>query len=181
MTMDGLLPIPRAKSLVEEAFTGAAEFDEDAVYPTNILKSAAGLVHAYYRYIHSELCDNTDDPTRPYLPAVSSPSFSNIDNEDAVRTVEEIYGYIRTINIDAHEALSSARPSTRAHHEGFGEAVAGLAYLYVLAHPENATTGRTASPGIHLLKKRFKKECLIYDRMVRELMAGNLCLPPVEA
>lgn len=179
MIMDGLLPLPRAEELIDMAFATAADFDEDKKYPTAVLKSAAGLVHAYYRYAHSEPRNTIADPARPHVPAVSSRPVSSAGNKDAVRAGEEIRGYILTIDADAHEALGSARPSTRTHHEGFGKIVAKLARLYVLTHPGSTTTNQTVSPEVHLQKKHFEKECRKYNSIVRELTTGILRLPPL--
>jgi hypothetical protein len=95
---------------MSKGFFRGHEFDEDQPFQNPILKSAAGLVHA----------DLELDQQEPHLRDIelifAGPAFGprlRIIGERAehyLRAVEEILGFMGSIELDAHDSLGVPNP-----------------------------------------------------------------------
>ncbi|WP_280422231.1 hypothetical protein [Nocardia carnea] len=167
--------LPTSGHLISRGFYRGQTFDENQAFAHPILKSAAGMVHAHRRLNGSEPpADDIDflrdGPGHAMRLVISGPS-----TEPLSRAAEELRGFIVTIDHDARDLLGKPNPTAKQHRESLGSVIARLAFLYTLTYPKSHGLLVDSRP----LFRLFAPGCNSYDQLVRDLMNGTLCLPPL--
>ncbi|WP_033247416.1 hypothetical protein [Nocardia carnea] len=172
---DGDYRLPKSGELMTKGFCRGRDFDESQQFSCPILKSAAGLVHAHRRLRHAEV--DADDlevtcigPGADLRLWVSKPAA-----DPYFSILEDIFGYMYSIDQDVSAALSAPNPSATTHHEDIGSIIGRLAFFHTLAFPLGPGVLLDAEP----LMRLFTPECVLYDQLVDALMEGELRLPAV--
>ncbi|MFD4406609.1 hypothetical protein ACFWPH_28000 [Nocardia sp. NPDC058499] len=167
--------LPKSGELATKGFCRGRDFDEDQQFSCPILKSAAGLAHAHRRLRHAEVdaadfevtCIGPGTDLRIWMPEPAAEPYFD--------ALEDILGYMYSIDQDVAAALSPPNPSATTHHEGIGSMIGRLAFFHTLTFPLGPGVLLDAGPLMRLLVP----ESVRYDQLVDALMEGELRLPTV--
>jgi hypothetical protein len=154
-------------------FSTAALFRADEVFPSPMLKSAAGLIDAHRRCASAV-------PETVVLSCLGSAgplrlSFTGRRAAEFICATEDILGWMSAIDQYVYSCVDvRVRADAVEHHEGLGAVIGRMAFLYT----ESFSRTGTVLGGLYSRNRvLFARECRAYEALASDVVAGRRRLP----